>query len=648
MNVIFLSMRIISSTLRLPRRKHLQDIAVLTLTLFHASVIFAQEYKNSSPTICTSQPWRGVGVAKVSRPFNSYADEQHVCVGSVPEPKDNIYHSNDPDGSVFDHAIDTKNLSLNQTNVTSIGRSFTSNNLSGGTPSDNSIGISRGGFIVSADNYTIEYYSDGPDTLVQFQTRDIFYGDSTLITGPFDPRVVYDRYANRFIVVMALGSDSTANFLLVSFSKDEDPRNGWNHYRINSDTLDENKWFDFPTIGMNKNELFISVNVVADSVSKPVTSKIFQIKKQAGYDSLALKYAVWPDVKDDDGKGAVFMVPLSDGLMADSYTQGIYLVSNEFLGTNQTGTKLYWYHLQDSIGGPSAMINTRQLGSGVAYGSPLIGFQAGSNEGIDLGNTRIQSGYYIGGKLYFVYCKNTNGYCTIVLNAVDIATNTLKRTPWGFSTFSLDDCYPSIAFYGLDSTDHDNLIMCFQRTGISISPQLRAVHFDSVFAANSLLVRHGDGFIDNVNMVGQRERWGDYTTSQRRYDVPLPACWITGSYPVGPNGNAFGEINGLNGFIAEITDSIIQEISHQEREENFMIAYPNPATETITFSSQSNNFQITEVVAFDITGRKVAEWKHIPKHPYVTVNLDGMKSGLFVFQVKNHRNEYAHFKIVLD
>jgi hypothetical protein len=44
---------------------------------------------------------------------------------------------------------------------------------------------------------------------------------------------------------------------------------------------------------------------------------------------------------------------------------------------------------------------------------------------------------------------------------------------------------------------------------------------------------------------------------------------------------------------------------------------------------------IVEVVAFVMTGRKVAEWSNFPQDANVAVNLEGMTGGLFVFRVKN-------------
>lgn len=104
-----------------------------------------------------------------------------------------------------------------------IGRNFEGNNLTNGTPPDNSLAISNDGKIVSVDNYSIAYFKETGDTIVKFSLPwDNFYsGDSTLAYGKiFDPKVDYDRYKNRFFLVsMFHSNDYSDSRILISFSK---------------------------------------------------------------------------------------------------------------------------------------------------------------------------------------------------------------------------------------------------------------------------------------------------------------------------------------------------------------------------------------------------------------------------------------------
>jgi hypothetical protein len=104
--------------------------------------------------------------------------QPHTCAGghsSLPKSFPSAV-AHDPDAAVVDLAADAQPFA--KTAQFGIGRSFTVNNLTGGSPGDNSMAISNGGFIVSADNETVDYYFETPDTLLQFQLHAAFFGDT--------------------------------------------------------------------------------------------------------------------------------------------------------------------------------------------------------------------------------------------------------------------------------------------------------------------------------------------------------------------------------------------------------------------------------------------------------------------------------------
>ncbi len=603
----------------------------------------------SKPVPMTVQPWKASGLPEGWMP-KAVPTQPHVCASSHSRPRDGFQNTAfDPDGELVDHADDATPYKIGQTDALGIGRGFVANNLTSGAPADNSMAISNSGFIVSVDNTTIDYYRDTPDTLLQFQRHMDFFGDTVLGDVPYDPRVIYDRYADRFIVVMAMTQAVYDDFLLVSFSKTDDPRDGWNHYRVDTDTLDPDQWMDFPEIAINKDELFIVGNMVMDGIGNdPSSNKLFQIRKQDGYDSLALTMKIWPDILDADGQAAVFLCPLSDGLMADSYDRGIYLVSTELLTFPQTGTKLYWYRLTDSIGALGATIDSRQLGSGQPYGVPYAGAQLGSSDLLDLGTCKVQSGFHLAGKLYFVYCKNTNTYCTVVLNRVDTQNNTLQRDGWGFSSGQQDDSYPAIAFAGIDSIDDAKVLMTFQRSGSNIFPQMRAVYFDSVFPSSSMLVKLGEGYLDLNPTPLISERFGDYNSAQRRYGAATPNCWAMASYPVGANGNHFAQVNGLNAYIAEFTDSLANTVAESNTAFPAVSIFPNPAHDFVNVQAPNLQQPIRELALIDLQGKIIKTWLGNLGNEAIPLDVADQADGLYFLRVQFKNESYDYFKILLD
>ncbi|MEE9294680.1 MAG: DUF4215 domain-containing protein, partial [Phycisphaerae bacterium] len=87
---------------------------------------------------------------------------------------------------------------------------------------------------------------------------------------PFDPKIFYDQYEDRWIVV-ADGNpnarDGTTNsWLLVGISQTNSPTGAWNLFGILSSILDvnadhRNDWCDYPGVGLDPNNLIVSKNM---------------------------------------------------------------------------------------------------------------------------------------------------------------------------------------------------------------------------------------------------------------------------------------------------------------------------------------------------------------------------------------------------
>lgn len=632
--------------------KTLLKTLFLTLLLGCCGFGYAQQVQYPATGIITVPRWESPGIPDgwVAPQSTGIIERGAVMPYDIrPKGQGPSTQSNDPDASARqDGNLPLDGSKVAQGSVVSVGRHFVANSLTRFTPCDNAMAISDSGFIVSADNYTIEYYQETTDSLVQHQRHHTFYGDTALFEVPFDPRVIYDRYSQRFILITLAYKDSAANEILLSVSKGQDPRNGWHQYRINSDTLDNNQWLDFANLAVNKNELVISGNMFDDAGDVFSGVKMFQLRKREILAGLPLAMRVWPDVMDDDGNPAYTLVPLSHGLMSDSYDRGMYLVSTKLVMGVQSSNKLYWYHLTDSLDAPAVTITTNQSASSIAYSPQNAALQLGNGDLIRISDCRVQSGYVLDSTLNFVYTKNTNGFSTIALHRLDIRTNTNDRFAWGFSSGAQDYCFPSIAFWGADTTDSDNILMCFQRTGSGIFPELAVINFQGgAFAPTATLVRAGDGFID-LTGGDTPERWGDYTTIQRRYGAPQKACWLAGSYPNGQTANFYGRKDCLNSYVAEIVDSIVVATEPMLLNRHRLHVFPNPTSGSVTISldEESKESRLEAVYVINFAGLIVLE-KTASANNDFQIDLGGFPKGAYVLKVTHKNGDYETRKVIL-
>jgi putative Ig domain-containing protein len=75
-----------------------------------------------------------------------------------------------------------------------------------------------------------------------------------------DPRVIYDPYGQRWIIISAADPETTASAVLIGASHNSDPTAGWNLYRVPVDPMGL-RWGDFPTLGFNKNWIVVGINM---------------------------------------------------------------------------------------------------------------------------------------------------------------------------------------------------------------------------------------------------------------------------------------------------------------------------------------------------------------------------------------------------
>ena len=94
---------------------------------------------------------------------------------------------------------------------------------------------------------------------------------TTLGTSTFDPKVIYDQYADRFVVLTlerwdtSSGNASNQSRILVAVSKTSNPNDGfWYHAidsKINIGGLD--RWVDYPGFGVDDKAVYITNNMFA-------------------------------------------------------------------------------------------------------------------------------------------------------------------------------------------------------------------------------------------------------------------------------------------------------------------------------------------------------------------------------------------------
>ncbi len=114
-------------------------------------------------------------------------------------------------------------------------------------------------FVVNTANSVITVHDRSGNQILSTPLNQLFAPLSP--TGePYDPRVRFDPYGQRFIVTCLQGSPAR---LFVGVTRTPDPTGLWNEYSLALTDL-PNNWMDYDAMGFNRNWIAVSANLPGD------------------------------------------------------------------------------------------------------------------------------------------------------------------------------------------------------------------------------------------------------------------------------------------------------------------------------------------------------------------------------------------------
>lgn len=470
-----------------------------------------------------------------------------------------------------------------------IRQDFEANWMLNGTPPDDAMAVSNGGFIVTCNNDGIELYgTNGQFISAQFWAD--FFNNPQLNANIFDPRVEYDSGADRFVMAVLHGSSFTNSRVLMCFSKTNDPRDGWHYYQLTGDPAGNRNWFDYPVLGISTNEVYVTGNLF-DSNDNFDQAVIYQIDKSTGYNGETIRWQYWSGLNNQP-YSAFTLVPAVYG-QAGNYGPGIYLVSNSPSQANQIR---FWDLTNDIGSNPELRVYNIDIRP---YEAPADALQKGSQDRLQTGGSRIQDAFYLNEKLHFVFHKDIgDAWSGIAYYRLNVRDRTIREGSFGLSG-SYDYSYPSLASFSSSPTDEAAMI-CFLRSSSDIYPEVRVVSVDDDFEwSNSVLVKEGETFVD---IVQGDERWGDYTSMTRQHNGGEPTVWLSGSYGADIlQQNAFNtyktRIARIGGEATSVHDSRIPPLTTR--------AYPNPTQDEFSLEFDVVHTGFYAINVYDHEGRTI-------------------------------------------
>ena len=210
----------------------------------------------------------------------------------------------------------------------------------------------------------------------------------------FDPKLMYDPYNSRWIITACANAGTASSAILVGVSLTNDPTGAWKLYSIDVDAANVN-WFDYPSIGFNKNWVVVGGNMFSNASNSFSGGKLFVFKKSDLYAS-----AVSPGVTViNAGNNGFTLVP---AITYDNSISTMYLTQN-FNGNSGGNGFIGFYTITGAIGaevlsGTTFVSTPNPWASGASATNSAP--QAGTANKVANNDARMQKTIYRNGSIW--------------------------------------------------------------------------------------------------------------------------------------------------------------------------------------------------------------------------------------------------------
>lgn len=480
-------------------------------------------------------------------------------------------------------------------NAPVVGTNFAGNAFNNGTPNDNEIAIGNNGHLISVQNSNIFRRNTVTATALGTQSLGSWCFALGNSGSKYDPKVIYDPEANRFILLCLAGYLSNNTSIIIGFSRTDTANGLYNLYSIPGNPFNDTLWSDYPMIAVNQQELFLTVNLLHDNQSWQtgfVQTLIWQFNKWDGYAGDTLNTELHSNINYGN-RPVRNLCPVEAAGYPDA-GPGMYFLSDRNLAaSNDT---VFLVHVTDTANAVGNSVTVTALTSGTSYFMPPNAREPGGYGNLATNDSRILGAFILNDVIQFVNntMDTSTGNCAVYHGKITNVSSSPVLTAAIYGDTSLEFAYPNLAWVGHTPTDHTTIIS-FLHSDSTTFPGYSAIVCDGNGAYSPrTVIKAGLGYI-NV-LVGD-ERWGDYSGIQRKYDVG-GTCWVNGMYGLASHSHAT--------WVAEIgvsSDVSVEPVIGNNTNE--VSAYPNPFANSFSIIFTNTQTQPVKFALYDMSGRLV-------------------------------------------
>jgi hypothetical protein len=508
------------------------------------------------------------------------------------------------------------------------GVHFFGNNYDFSDPADNSVGVSAEGKIVSASNTRVHIYQPTGTQISSSSLGGFVQGSGQPVNFTFDPKVSYDVQEDKYIVVFLNGASSSNSRIIICFSETNDPAGNWNVYGINGNLDNLGVWTDFPQIGVNTNELFITGNLF-DGNSQSQGGAIWQITKADGYAGNPLTIQS-------------YYLPSNFSLHPVEGQHAAYGPYMYFLESNNSGSNAITLHrITNSIANNGVLENPYAFTMNTSYSIPPDADQRGSANDLACNDSRIQTSYFANNRIEFAMNTGFSGRCALFHGTAIISPFLLSFSSFGGEVVSpgsdISAAYPSLAYAGDQLDGSNKSYLAFNYCSPSDFPGCGVVLRDSSGTSPMMVAKVGVSAINSA-----QSRWGDYADIQTRINGLPGEAWMVGTY-----GNSSSQ---QRTYVSQVLPPTPVAVSQPIDQTLDITVYPNPSVDRVTFDFPVSEAGIYRVDIHDMQGKLVhtviEDWLRVGEGR-VSFNTTALSAGTYVVSVQNGASKLFQDRFVV-
>jgi hypothetical protein len=410
-------------------------------------------------------------------------------------------------------------------------------------------------------------------------TLDTFWSAVDGGGGTFDPKTLYDPFADRWISVACDDAQSASSAILVGASQTGNPMGAWFQFRVNADP---GVWADFPSVGFNGKWVVVQLNMF-DFPGNYVRSNIYVFDRTALY----------------AGSGAFTLIQDTQGftqapaLTYDMAQPDLFMVEE----WNGSAKALRLTKLSGPLASPALSVVSFPIGPTTWIGNPTPSDQApqlGSAQRISTNDARIENLVFRNNGLWtahtvFASTPGPVGRAGVQWWQLSTTGSVLQAGRIEDASATNFYAFPSIAVNKFG--DALLAFSCFSAARFASACYAFRRSTDAPGTFNDVATLKDGLACYFKTFSGTANRWGDYSAAQvdPRNDVDL---WTIQEYAATP-ANRWGTWWGLLALPPDIT---IDDVSLAEGN-----AGTTNARFTISLSFPSSQLVEVDWVAKDAT-----------------------------------------------